>query len=250
LKAAQLTELRQLGVRGMPISATPTDAYQNLGVWLEVRSEPEGADVYFNWAHQGKTPLLLRGAEITGLLLMAKEDHEAWFRDITHYKNDALTAELASNTPQPRTRLVLAAANDTQRNAFAFLRSRLSNSGFIIPEAGAAEDFQRTEHAAGGLANRGFRAWARTKFAADVLLRASVRERNRDIGKQSRLLAGTVRVFVDLDFDVYDLRTGEHIALITAAASAFGIDHMQGFQKALEAVTADAVHKLQAQLER
>jgi hypothetical protein len=64
------------------------------------------------------------------------------------------------------------------------------------------------------------------------------------------VLAGTVRVFVDLDFDVYDLRTGEHLAVITAAESAFGIDHMQGFEKALEAVTTDAVHKLQAQLKR
>jgi hypothetical protein len=248
LRLSQLNNLRQLGVRGVPMHAVQSDPFHHLGVWMQVRSEPESADVYFNWAHKGKTPLWLNGAEIAGLLLIVKDARAAWFHDITPNHNGALSATLGAIPPRPRSQLMFTLAASSPEGAFAVLRSRLAASGFTIPEATAAADFQRMAQAAGGVSNDGFRAWARAKFSSDTWLRASVRERHRDLGAQSRVLAGSVRVFVELDFDVYDLTSGEHRALINAAESAFAIDPAQGFQKALDAAAVAAVDKLRARM--
>jgi hypothetical protein len=249
-RMTQLAKLKAHGVRGIPVNAVERDPFRNLGVWLQVHSEPENADVYFDWAYKGKTPIWLSGAEIDGLLLVTKKDHEAWFHHVRPNKNGSLDANLSEKKTYPGTQLLLTVADGSPGKAFPFLRSQLSDYGFTIPEETTAADFRQMELAAGGLSNDAFRAWARTKFTSDVLLRASVRERHRDLGAQSRVLAGSVRVFVDIDFDLYDLTTGEHRVLITATASNFALDQAQGFQKALKVATVDAVQKLQTRLAR
>jgi hypothetical protein len=249
-RLAKLDHLRQLGVRGVSIEAAATDPFRNFGIWLKITSEPAHAEVFFNWNSLGSTPLWLNSERLSGFLVVAKDGHDAWYGQITYHENQEFTARLSPRPPPTSTRLALFPATDLTHRVWSFLRADLLKYGFTVVGAEDADEFQRIERDAGGLANPGFRAWARAKYGSDFLLRASVREQSRGLNVASSALADTLRVFVDIEFDLYDLATGEQMALITATASTFATHHERGLHEALAAAVADAGPELQEALKQ
>jgi hypothetical protein len=183
---------------------------------------------------------------LSGLLVVAKEGRTAWFDDITYGGNDRLTATLSPPPVQADARLLFVPLTDSTDRTASHVRSALLKHGLRVEGVDDPADFNRLERDAGGIANRGFRAWVRAKYGGDMLLRGSVREQSRGINIQSQALAGTLKVFVEVEFDVVDLTTGEHRAFITGSASVFATQQARGFQEAFDAAMGDAGAKLKA----
>jgi hypothetical protein len=244
-RLARLDQLRQLGIRGVSMDVAATDLFRDIGTWLKVTSSPPDAEVYLDWVQKGTTPLWLSGIHLSGFMVITKDGREAWYQDITDHHHPELSANLSPRASFPSTRLLLVSKTNVSNTTFSLLRDALLEYGFTTAHPDHTAAFERAERASGGLHNRGFRVWARTYCASDFLLRASVQEQSRGLNVQSHALAGTIKVFVDLEFDVYDLTTGEHLRLITAASSAFATHEAQGIRAALTSAVADAAQHLQ-----
>jgi hypothetical protein len=250
-RRVQFDRLRQLGVRAVSINAAAADPFRQLGTWLKVTSEPESAEVFFDWARLGTTPLWLNSANLTGLLVVLKEERTAWFSDITNTNDHALTAKLLPrNRDVTSPRLVLVPISEIAKDAMPQLRAGLLRYGLNTIKVNDTDEFLRLERDAGGLTNRAFRAWTSVKYGGDFLLRTAVHEQSRSLDVQSSALAGSVKVFVDIELDFYDLSTGDHLAHLAASESAFATHQARGFDEALNAAVRRAGHELQEMLKK
>jgi hypothetical protein len=232
----------------VPLQIVQADPFQHLGVWLKVRSEPNDATVYLNWAPKGKTPLWLNGVTVSGLLVVAKDGYQAWFREIDYRENGELPLTLVTEPSYASRRLLLVSAGATSPDALDQLRTKLADAGFSIPGIEDTRVFEQAERDAGGLANISLCAWARARFDTRMLIKARVREEQRDLATQSPVLSGTVRVVVNADLDVYDLDKGKHVTLISATGSAFALDRPRAFDQAMTKIAHDAAEKLKSWL--
>jgi hypothetical protein len=210
---------------------------------------PEEADVFLDWTFKGRTPLLLNGATITGLLVVAKDGYQPWFGEINYREDRDLPLTLTSRASYPSHRVLLVPQTPTTLNTLDQLRTKLSEGGFSIPSGDDVRVFEEAERTAGGLTNMGLCAWARARFDTKVLIKAKIREEQRDLAAQSPVLGGTVRVVAHADFDVYDLARGKHVTLISATGSAFALDHAHAFEQAMAKAVHEATAKLKPWLE-
>jgi hypothetical protein len=139
-------------------------------------------------------------------------------------------------------------AEGAASDAFFSLKSRLVEEGFTVLGQEEAHEFQREVSRAGGLSHRGLRAWARARFDTDLVVTARVRQSSRELSEQELgylgirdAVKGAVRTEVDIDLEVVDLRSGDHLAAVSGKGRGFALDRAQGFQKALtQAVTESA----------
>lgn len=247
-RRTQLDALRQAGIRSVERSAAAADTFRSVGVWLQVDSVPDGADVYLNWTRKGRTPLWLNGVSIAGFLVIVKDGQQPWFGDIDYREAATLAVTLPVATASPRTHLLLVIDDSAPSETFAILRAQLTDHGFTVPRREEADVFQRTATAASGLTHPAFRSWARAHFNTRALLQARVRVQRRGLGEQSRVLTDAMRVVVEVDCDVYDLRTGGHETTVSVTASAFATDHTHGLQEALKKAATAAAAALRTRL--
>jgi hypothetical protein len=243
----RLEELRLAGVRAIAFS--PTKPVDSVGVWLTLRSVTEEADVFLDWTFKGRTPLLLNGVTLSGLLVVAKDGYQPWFQEINYREDRDLPLALTSRTSYPSQRLLLVPQTPTTPTTLDQLRTKLAEGGFSIPSGDDIRAFEEAERSAGGLTNIALCAWARGRFDTKVLIKAKIREEQRDLAAQSPILGGTVRVVVYADLDVYDLVRGKHVTLISATGSAFALDHARALEQAMTKMAHEAAAKLKPLLE-
>jgi len=264
---------RQGGVRSIELSSASLDSTQlaspqmppfpppqPLGfrlVTVEVRSEPAGAEVFLDWMLKGRTPLRLQGEAISGLLVVGKEEYQAWFQQIDYRNNTALDLPLSPEQPRSRTRLLLVMLEQTSPDPFSFLSSKLIQEGFTVLGPAEAAQFQREFSRAQQLSSRALRAWARARFDTDLLVVARFQPFIRELSQQDltfsgirERIAGAVRVEAVIELDVQDLRSGDHLTAISSKGTTFALDRNQGIQKALTQTATDAAKKLRLWIQR
>lgn len=224
-------------------------------VSLEVKSDPEGAEVFVDWALRGRTPVQLEGEKIRGLLVVAKEGRQAGFRSISYRESAVLNLNLPPESTRSRTRLLLLVSEGASGEAFSSLRSRMVEEGFTVLGLEEAKEFQREVSRAGGLSHRGLRAWARARFDTDLVVTARVRQSSRDLSDQElgylgirEAVKGAVRAEVGIDLEVVDLRSGDHLAAVSGKGSGFALDPTQGFQKALSQAASESAKLLRQRI--
>jgi hypothetical protein len=244
----QLELLKHAGIRSVELSAAATDPLREVGVWLEVHSDPEHAEVFLNWSSKGRTPLWLHGVDIAGFLVVTLDGYRPWFGDITHKESGQRAVRLRAEEPYPQTRLLLVMTESTPPDTFYVLRSELIAHGFTVPEQSDATEFARMAGAAGGH-SPALHAWARAQFNTRMLVRARMHESNRKLGEQSPALTGTVRSLVNLNLDLYDLTSGAQQTTITATGSAFALDQPKSLHDAQTKAAKDAAGKLRTWLD-
>ena len=205
---------------------------------ISIRSQPDAAEAYLEWKPRGLTPTTLGRTSARGLLVVVKNGYRAAFKRIEAQAEGeiAFTLQLDANHSRKRLLLVLSGGGDA---AVPELRGRLIEEGFSVLGTEDAREFQRESERAGGLSNRALRAWARSRFDADLLLTVRVQQNSRDLGDQElglqgakEAVKGAIRAEVGIDAEVTDLRSGDSIAAVSAKGSGFALDRAQGFQKA------------------
>ena len=255
VRGVELPAQSPMTAPGQIAARPPTELPKLTTISVEVHSEPEGAEVYFDWSLKGRTPLRLEGRQISGLLVMVKEGHRAGFRRIDTREGGQVEFTLPPEGRRPRTRLLLV-AEGLSGEAFATLRGRLVEEGFSILGLEEAREFQRELDRAGGLSHRGFRAWARARFDTDLLVMARVRQSSRELSEQElgflgirEAVKGAVRAEVGIDLEVLDLRSGDHLAAVSGKGSGFALDRAQSLQKALTQAATDSAKLLRQRLQ-
>lgn len=227
----------------------PPDKHPKRGtVSLELRSDPVGAEVFLDWALKCRTPARLEGKRISGLLVVAKDDQQAWFRQINSRESDMLDLSLPLEDVRSRMRLLLSISEGGSDDAFSSLKSGLVREGFTVVGPEEAREFQRELTRAGGLSHRGLRAWARARFDTDLLVTARFLQSSRELSEQELRYLGVqgmvknaVRAKVTVDLEVVDLRSGSHLTTAAGEGSSLALDRGEGFQKALtQAATKSA----------
>ncbi|MBI3302429.1 MAG: PEGA domain-containing protein [Deltaproteobacteria bacterium] len=226
-------------------------------VSLEVRTDPAGAEVFLDWRLKGKTPLRLEGESIGGLLVVVKEGHQAWFRQVSYQTSDALDLDLPPEPLRPPTRLLLMISGEPSSDSFSSLKDSLGNEGFVVLGSEEARDFEEREERAQGLSHEGFRAWARARFDTDLLVRAQVHQSSREIAEQElgfpdirEAAKGTIRTNARIELRVFDLRSGTQVASVSGHGDSFALDRAQSSQKALVQASAAVAKELRQQVER
>ena len=235
-------ELAQEGVRAVDISDPAAPPPRPVGVHLELRSTPDRADLFLDWLAKGRTPVRLEGLTIAGLLVVMKDGYQPQFHHI-HYAQSASFPELilVPEQPQLRTRLLLLAPKGTSGESIAALVSRLGQEGFTVIGDPEVEEFQQAMLQAGGLSHPGLRAWAKAKFNTDLLVTARVRQSAREA---SEPLRGVKQAEAHIALEVQDMRSGEHVTVVTGKGEVFTLDRAQSLQKALTEAVTEVVQKL------
>ncbi len=203
---------------------------------VEVRSNPDEADVYLDWVRRGRTPLRLENGKIAGLLVVVKEGHQAYFRHLSSGENVSLDVNLQVEGKRPRTRILLFSDFG---EGLGSLKNRLVEEGFSVLGSEEAREFQRELNRAGGLSNTALRAWARAKFGAGLLLKARFQRSSRELSDQElgylgirEAVKGAIRAEVVIDLEAIDLGSGEHLTAFSSKGSSFSLDRAQAFQMA------------------
>ncbi len=222
---------------------------------LEVRSDPQGAEVYLDWKSKGQTPVGLEAKEVKGLLVVVKEGYQAGFRRIDARQAAQVEFTLTPEEKRARTRLLLVGLDGTSSEATSSLRARLVEEGFTVLGQEEAREFQQELTRAGGLSHRALRAWARARFDTDLLLMARFRRSSRELSEQElgylgirEAVKGAVRAEVSIEVEVIDLRSGDHLAAVSGKGSGFALDRAQGFQKALTQAASESAKLLRQRI--
>lgn len=220
-------------------------------VYLELRSNPDHADIFLDWVAQGHTPVRLEGRTIAGLLVIMKDGYHTQFRHINYAESTSLPEFiLAPEQPRLRTRLLLLAADGASGAAMAALKTGLGQEGFTTIGDPDVKVFQQALLHAGGLSHPALRAWARTKFDTDLLVTARVRQSTREVSKQDlgrdiqEALRGVEQAEVHIALDVQDMRSGDQVIVVTGKGKAFTLDLAESVQKSLTEAVTDVVTKL------
>jgi hypothetical protein len=219
---------------------------------VEVRSVPDGADVYLDWVRRGRTPLRLENGKIAGLLVIVKEGHRAYFRHLNSGDNTGVDVNLQVEGKRLRTRMLL--FSDAEES-LGSLRNRLAEEGFTVLGSEEAREFQRELRRAGGLSNVALRAWARAKFGADLLVKARIQQSSRELSDQElgylgirEAVKGAIRAEVVIDLEAIDLHTGEHLTALSSKGSSFSLDQAQAFQKAAAQAATESAKLLRQRI--
>lgn len=261
---------QQGGVRSIELSSSTTNpqvgadltairppiGYHGLTlVSLELRSEPVEAEVFLDWVFKGKTPLRLEGEKIHGLLVVVKDDHQAWFRQVSYQTSDVLDLNLPLENPRSRTHLLLLVSGESSGDFFSSLKDHLMEEGFAVLGPEEAGEFEQAFGRAGGISRRALRAWARVRFDTDLLITAQVHQSSRELSEREmsfpgirEAVKGTVRAEVSVELEVVDLRFGNHLSAVSSKGADFALDPAQSIQKALTQVAADVAKKLRQQI--
>jgi hypothetical protein len=223
---------------------------------IKVHSHPERADVYFNWVLIGQTPTSIRPAADKGLLVVAKKGYNPDFRSINNFETEELNFNLVPEKSFSRGSVLLI-IGEGRREAVSQLRVDLAREGFKIRGTEETQEFTREVTRAGGLSHEGVRAWARARFATDLVVSVNVRHQNRDLEKQEYgypgvgdKLTGIVKTIINIDLDAVDLRSGESAAVVSASGSQIASHNDDGFQKALADASTKAAKLLKQQIAR
>jgi hypothetical protein len=244
--------LAQEGVRAVDLSGPAAPSPCPVGVHLDLRSTPDRADLFLDWVPKGRTPVRLEGRTIAGLLVVMKDGYQPQFRHI-HYAQSASLPEiiLVPEPPRLRTRFLLLAAEGASGEAMAALVTRLGQEGFTTIGDPEVQEFQQALRQAGGLSHPALRAWAWAKFHTDLLVTARVRQSTREINKQDfggpgirEVLHGVEQAEVYIALEVHDMRSGDHVTVVTGKGEAFTLDRGQSVQKALSEAVTEIVQKL------
>lgn len=225
------------------------------GLTLRVDSDPEGADIYLDWRFRGKTPVLLKRAQIAGLLVAVKEGRRAAFRRIHNGETGGVQFDLPSESTRPRARLLLVISEGAPGETFPSLRGTLVKEGFTILGPEEAREFQQELKRAGGLSHQGLRAWARARFETDLLVLAHFHHSSRQLSEQEfgypgvgEAVKGAVRTKIGIEMEVVDLRSGDHLTAITGTGVGFALDRGRSFQKALTQAADESARLLRQRI--
>ena len=239
-------------VRSVDISDPAAPPPRPIGVHLELRSTPDSADIFLNWAAKGRTPVRLEGGKIAGLLVVMKDGYQPQFRYIQYTQSASLPEMmLVPEQPRPRTRFLLLAAEGASGESIAALVNHLGQEGFTTIGDQEVKEFQDTLLQAGGLAHPAIRAWARAKFQTDLLVTARVRQSTREVSKQNvgkrdiqEALQGVEQAEVHIALEVQDMHSGDRVTVVTGKGEAFTLDRTRSMQKALTEAVTEVVKKL------
>lgn len=222
---------------------------------MEIRSDPSDADTYLDWKPRGQTPVSLRETNIGEFVVVVKEGYRAAFRRIDTREGGQVMFALLPDRARSHTRLLLLAHENTSDDAFSSLKSRLVEEGFTVLGTEEAKEFQQELSRAGGLSHRGLRGWARERFDIDLLVLARFRQSNRELSDQEvghlgirEAVKGIVRTEVSVDLEVVDLRSGDHLGIVSGKGSGFAMDRAQGFQKALTSAITESAQLLRKRI--
>ena len=239
------------GVRAVDISDPAAPPPNPVGVQLVLRSNPDRADIFFNWVAKGRTPVRLEGLKIAGLLVVIKDGYQPQFRYLNYAESASLPEIIL--VPEPRrllTRLLLLAAEGASGESIAALVNHLGQEGFTTLGDQEAREFQQAMLQAGGFSHPALRAWGRAKFNTDLLVTARVRQSSSQVSKQDlgrdiqEQLRGVEQAEVHIALDVQDMRSGDQVIVVTGKGKAFTLDRTQSVQKALTEAVIEVVKKL------
>lgn len=225
-------------------------------VSLELRSDPAGAEVFLDWVPKGRTPLLLIGKSIGGLLVVVKEGQQAWFRKINYQGSAVLDLNLPAERSYSKTHILLLVSGDGAEEAFSPLKGLLEGEGLTVFGKDEAKDLQQELTPAGGISHPEFRAWARARFDTDLLVTVRFHPNVRELDDQELRYLGiegkvksAVRTEVTLAWEVVDLRSGDHLAVVSGKGSSLAFDRVEGLQKALRKAAADTATVLRRKIQ-
>lgn len=237
-----------------PLPATQVDKSKETTV-VRVQSDPEGADTYLEWKLKGKTPLELQ-AKSKGLLVVMKDGHLAGFREIENPGGEQVTFTLPLETKRSSNRLLFVVSNSGSADVFFSLKSQLAKEGFTVLGHEEAEEFQQELSKAGGLSHKGLRAWARARFDTDLLVTAQVRRSSWQLSEQEfgfpgvrEAVKGAVKTEIEIDLELINMRSGDHLAAITGTGVGFALDRVQSFQKALAQAVDESAKLLRQKIQ-
>lgn len=223
---------------------------------MEIRSDPSSADTYLDWKPQGQTPVSLKGTDISGLIVVVKEGYRAAFRRIDAREKSQVKFALLPDLTRSRARLLLLAHENTSDDALSSLRSQLVGEGFTLLGTEEARGFQQELSRAGGLSHRGLRGWARERFNTDLLLLARFRQSSRELSDQEvghlgirEAVKGIVRTEVGVDLEAVDLRSGDHLGIVSGKGSGFALERAQALQKAMTQAITESAQLLRNKIE-
>ena len=127
------------------------------------------------------------------------------------------------------------------------LRNLLLREGLSVAGLEENQLFRNALLDAGGVSNKALRAWARSKFGVNVLIKTNVYEDSRDLGTQSYghkgvedILGGAYRSAVRIMVETIDLRTGEQVLSLESQGSAFAKEEPRAQREALTKEAAQA----------
>lgn len=244
------------GPSAIPVPGRTGDPAAPGAIVVEVDSDPSGAEVFLDWAPKGRTPIRLQfeGKRATGLLLLVKDGHQAGVRALDYGESASLTVTLPADRQHPWSRLLLL-ADPSVGAAYTALRGRLVEEGFSVLGKDEAREFQRELSRAGGLSNRGFRAWARVRFSTDRVLMAKLTRSSRELSKQElgylgiqEAVKGAARAEVTVELEALDLVSGDALAAVSAKGAGIALDLGQGFEKATTQAVTESAKRLKQRL--
>ena len=234
-------ESQQADAKSAALSSPGTISSHSIKTRLKLISEPEGADIFLDWEHQGKTPMMLKSK---GFLVLAKDGYEAWFQHIDTQKNKEIRASLSIKVEPSQRKLILIVSDYSPDESLSALRSGLREHGFMVLNSSVTDEFQKVGKEAGSLSHPGFRAWAWTKFGAEYYAKVRVDKQKRHNNSQFSQLDGVIRATSTIQLDLYSLKSGRLVAQVDSIKSDFSLSSSQAFEKALSLASSDMAVKL------
>jgi hypothetical protein len=222
---------------------------------LEVRSDPEDAEVYIDWQLKGRTPVFLKSPPSRGFLVVAKEGYRPALRDVHASGVTRFIVPLSPDQSRQSSQALLFVSSESPDRICEGLRSELLQAGIEVLGAREAIELRRAIKAAGSIRHPGLRAWARATFETDYVLDASCRASVRDLSSQLSTSAplqnatqGVVAAEVTVDLSIFDLRQGTTAPMVSRTVRDFALESRQAIQKALQQAVQDAAPALRERL--
>jgi hypothetical protein len=218
---------------------------------VKVESTPAGAEVFIDWSLKGRTPLELGSQGMKGVLVLVKDGYEARYQRLSGSESGKLEFDLKNNHVRESRRLLLVQEEGAAAELFQTVRQALADHGYSplgIEEAG---ELRVEIGRAGGVSNQALRAWARTRFDADILVTLRSRQSVGQLDQQEfghpdvrDAVKGIGKVEVRIELEATDLRSGNQIAMVTGNGKSFAQDRVRGVGEATSKAASEAARNL------
>ncbi len=187
---------------------------------------------------------------------MSRLQHGAWFRQVSYQHSATLNVDLPREDAHPGRRLLLVVSGEAASSeSFSALRTTLAEAGFAVLGLEETQEFQAQAEQAQDLTRAAFRAWARARFATDLLATARVQQSSREVSGQElsdpsvrEAVKRMVRAAVRLEIEILNLRSGRPVATVFGEGVDLAADQTRSRQRAFGRAATDVATKLHQQL--
>jgi hypothetical protein len=221
---------------------------------LIIKSYPTGANVYFNWNHQGQTPLKIESQNIKGILVAVKEGFAADYKNIEIFHDDSVVFDLHQIQLNRSLKVLLMITDDSRiDDGSNSIRMALLESG--LQAVGIREETEVREQieSAGGISNPALLAWMRTRFGIGFILFYNLSNHTTELSKQDvgypglqDALKGMYRTEVAMGVEILDARTGNTILSFAEKGEDVSVDKSKTMRELTRKLSAKSAERVKS----